>query len=163
MIVSNLGRLLHADRSCNPRYPIALDYQQREQHYDSSLNAVRRDANLRQCLYVELRMLGDLAVTVGQSEMANLLRRKGWRELPVSHLWKWQKRPLPPSEYGSGVSRNKHQGLVGCSRTLARTADTQELYANLPGATLWDVQVFLDGWTAGERWASRNADKESEQ
>jgi hypothetical protein len=88
-------------------------------------------------------------------ELRSLCYRTYWRHK--------SKLDLRPPSMGPAFQRNKHQGLVRCSRTLARTADTQELYANLPGATLWDVQVFLDGWTAGERWASRNADKESEQ
>jgi hypothetical protein len=42
-----------------------------------------------------IRPIANRAMTAGRGEMAELLRRKGWRELPINHPWKWQKRPLP--------------------------------------------------------------------
>jgi hypothetical protein len=32
-----------------------------------------------------------MSAATGQSEMAEFLKQRGWRELPVRHEWKWRK------------------------------------------------------------------------
>jgi hypothetical protein len=44
-----------------------------------------------------IRPIANRAMTAGRGEMAALLRRKGWRKLPVNHPWKWQKNR--PAQY----------------------------------------------------------------
>jgi hypothetical protein len=57
-----------------------------------------------------------------RSEMETLLRRRGWKELPVSHAWKFQKPPLPAQykledpialEQSQGKNRTDRR-LKGC-------------------------------------------------
>lgn len=38
-----------------------------------------------------IRPIANRAMTAGRGERAELLQRKGWRELAVNHAWKWQK------------------------------------------------------------------------
>jgi hypothetical protein len=36
-----------------------------------------------------------MSLVTGQIESAEFLKQRGWRELPVSHAWRFQKPPLP--------------------------------------------------------------------
>lgn len=42
-----------------------------------------------------IRTITNRAMTAGRGEMAEFLRRRGWKQLNVSHAWKWQRPPLP--------------------------------------------------------------------
>jgi hypothetical protein len=53
------------------------------------------------------------------------------------------------------------QRLVPCTRTRARTTDIQEMLSNRPWASLVDLEIFLEGWDRGEKWASQECNSES--
>jgi hypothetical protein len=44
--------------------------------------------------------------------------------------------------------------LLRCDATRARMLDTQEMRTNHPAATIIDVDLFLEGWLAGAKWAA---------
>jgi hypothetical protein len=44
--------------------------------------------------------------------------------------------------------------LLRCDATRARMMDTQEMRTNHPRATVIDVDLFLEGWLAGAKWAA---------
>ena len=50
--------------------------------------------------------------------------------------------------------------LVQESRTTARSEGIRNLSAKYPWTDLFDHQMFLDGFEAGERYAARSADSE---
>jgi hypothetical protein len=50
--------------------------------------------------------------------------------------------------------------LVPCKHTHARTADIREIFADR-GASLVDLQIFLEGWDRGEKWASQEDSRDS--
>ena len=65
-----------------------------------------------------IRPIANRAMTAGRGEMAELLRRKGWRELPVSHAWKFQKPPLPAQyrlEDAIALEQSRVKGRKGIS------------------------------------------------
>jgi hypothetical protein len=47
-----------------------------------------------------------------------------------------------------------------CTRTHACTRDMQNFYAKRPGATIFDIELFLAGWKAGSAFERGNGDIE---
>jgi hypothetical protein len=79
-----------------------------------------------------IRPIANRAMTAGRGEMAELLQRKGWRELPVSHAWRWRKNL--PAQYRTedayaievarkvrrkGAAEGSAEGRTGVDATLA--------------------------------------------
>ena len=58
-------------------------------------------------------------------------------------------------EVGRGWEMTPTGHLVSCTRTRARTSDIQQMLSSRPWASLVDLQIFLEGWDRGERWASQ--------
>lgn len=87
------------------------------------------------------------------------LRSFYWR---ILHLHE-NLRDCLSAEMGQVFEEGKFGVVLSNTRTHARIAGTQSLYARFPSATGWDVNVFLLGWKEAEQYIRDRTNNECEE
>lgn len=64
-------------------------------------------------------------------------------------------------DLGPLVEPREHETKMPCDRTRGRMLGTQRLRKEREWVSLGDLQVFLEGWEQGARWASSHGERQN--